>query len=140
MAEHLSDCSLIDLTKHRGMHQQSIRMKPENGHRGLTDTNMTKDQNIHHQGRPLIQCSNLWVVFGPDADAISANDAENRTKEQLLYDTGNVVAVRDVSFEVCPGETFVIMGLSGSGKSTLVRCLSRLIEPTSGRIFIREEN
>jgi len=49
---------------------------------------------------------------------------------------GNVVAVRDVSLEVFPGEVFVVMGLSGSGKSTLVRTLIRLIEPTAGEIEI----
>ena len=65
---------------------------------GLTDTNMITDQQIGHQGSPLIRCTNLWVVFGPDADAISGNDADNRSKEQLLHDTGHVVAVRDVSF------------------------------------------
>ena len=47
-----------------------------------------------------------------------------------------LVAVRDATFSVERGETFVVMGLSGSGKSTLIRCLSRLIEPTSGTVRI----
>lgn len=45
-------------------------------------------------------------------------------------------ALRDISFEVKPGEFVVIIGLSGSGKSTLMRCVNRLIEPTSGKIYI----
>jgi glycine betaine/proline transport system ATP-binding protein len=45
-----------------------------------------------------------------------------------------------VNFDVERGETFVVMGLSGSGKSTLVRCLIRLIEPTSGQIIIDGED
>ena len=40
------------------------------------------------------------------------------------------MALRDVSFDVEKGETFVVMGLSGSGKSTLIRCLTRLNEST----------
>jgi glycine betaine/proline transport system ATP-binding protein len=51
-----------------------------------------------------------------------------------------MVAIRDVSFDVRPGEVFVVMGLSGSGKSTLVRCLTRLIEPTRGQILIEDED
>ena len=47
-----------------------------------------------------------------------------------------MAAVRGVSFDVWPGEVFVVMGLSGSGKSTLVRTLIRLIEPTAGTIEI----
>jgi len=50
--------------------------------------------------------------------------------------TGCTVAARDISFDVARGEVFVVMGLSGSGKSTLVRCVTRLIEPTSGSIGI----
>lgn len=41
-----------------------------------------------------------------------------------------------MSFAVPRGSFFVVMGLSGSGKSTLIRCLNRLIEPTSGRVWI----
>ena len=48
--------------------------------------------------------------------------------------------MRDVSFEVWPGEVFVVMGLSGSGKSTLVRTLIRLIEPTAGTIRIADQD
>jgi len=45
-------------------------------------------------------------------------------------------ALDDVSFEVHPGDFMVIIGLSGSGKSTLMRCINRLIEPTSGKVYI----
>lgn len=62
------------------------------------------------------------------------------SKEEVLAQTGCVLAVKDVSFNVREGETFVIMGLSGSGKSTLVRCLGRLIEPTRGQIQIDGED
>ncbi|MGZ4291430.1 MAG: quaternary amine ABC transporter ATP-binding protein [Gaiellaceae bacterium] len=58
------------------------------------------------------------------------------SRAELREKTGCVAAVRDVSFEVYPGEVFVVMGLSGSGKSTLVRTLIRLIEPTAGRIEV----
>ena len=45
-------------------------------------------------------------------------------------------ALNDITFEVQPGEFMVIIGLSGSGKSTLMRCINRMIEPTSGKIYI----
>lgn len=59
-------------------------------------------------------------------------------KDEIFLKTGMTIGVKDASFEVYEGEIFVIMGLSGSGKSTLVRLLNRLIEPTSGKIYIDE--
>lgn len=87
-------------------------------------------------GAPAVEVRNVWKVFGPHtARAIEMSTAGARRSE-VLAATGCTVGVRDVSFSVSRGETFVVMGLSGSGKSTLVRCLSRLIEPTTGDVFI----
>ncbi|MCC7369426.1 MAG: phosphonate ABC transporter ATP-binding protein [Chloroflexi bacterium] len=47
-----------------------------------------------------------------------------------------VVAIDDLSLTVPDGEFLVIIGLSGSGKSTLLRCINRLVEPTSGKIWL----
>ena len=86
-----------------------------------------------------ISCRNLYKIFGNDAKRHLESLGNDESRDELLARTGAVVAVRDVSFDVQIGETFVIMGLSGSGKSTLVRCLSRLIEATSGEIWIDGE-
>ena len=55
-------------------------------------------------------------------------------------DESHIIAVDNVSLEVHEGEILIIMGLSGSGKSTLVRCLSRLINSTSGEVTFEGEN
>src|SRR5262245_6082826 len=80
----------------------------------------------------------LWKIFGPKADRIMGTSEANLPRPELLKKTGCVAAVKDVSFDVAPGEVFVVMGLSGSGKSTFVRCLTRLIEPTAGTVRIGE--
>ena len=56
------------------------------------------------------------------------------SRAEIQEELGLVVGLRDVRFNVDPGEIFVVMGLSGSGKSTLVRCLIRLIQATRGEI------
>ena len=87
-----------------------------------------------------IVCTNIWKVFGPNEKNVLKNLGKNLSRSEVQEKTGHVVAVKDVSFSVQKGETFVVMGLSGSGKSTLVRCLSRLIEPTAGEVKIDNQD
>jgi glycine betaine/proline transport system ATP-binding protein len=91
---------------------------------------------VDRSGAPLISAAGVWKIFGPKADRIIGSPDADLSRAELRAKTGCVAAVRDVSFDVWPGEVFVVMGLSGSGKSTLVRTLIRLIEPTAGEIRI----
>ena len=50
--------------------------------------------------------------------------------------TAGAFAIRDLSFEVRPGETFGVIGPNASGKTTLVRLLSKVVAPSSGRICL----
>ena len=87
-----------------------------------------------------ISCQNVWKVFGPNPESVIENSGNGTTKQEVLEQTGHVIAVKDVSFDIKEDEIFVVMGLSGSGKSTLIRCINRLIEPTRGKIFLEGED
>lgn len=64
--------------------------------------------------------------------------AENLTK---IYQMGEieVKALQDTSFEIEEGKFIVILGPSGSGKSTLLNIIGGMDQPTSGKVFFREE-
>ncbi len=79
---------------------------------------------------------NLYKIFGPHPQRAMALLAQGLSKESILEKTGLMVGVQNATFEIQPGEIFVVMGLSGSGKSTLVRMLNRLIQPTSGNVIV----
>ena len=61
-------------------------------------------------------------------------------KQGLFRPPSIVKAVDDVSFSIDEGEMFGLVGESGSGKSTTGRCVLRLIEPTAGEVYFRNEN
>lgn len=83
-----------------------------------------------------LEVHNLTKVFGRKRKAALNLVKQQVSKTEILKKTGATVGVYDANFKVKAGEIFVIMGLSGSGKSTLIRMLNRLINPTSGQIYI----
>src|SRR5690625_4943907 len=87
-----------------------------------------------------IRVEKLTKIFGKRPKQAIKYLQDNKTKEEILQLTGMTVGVNQANFKVESGEVFVIMGLSGSGKSTLVRMFNRLVEPTSGEIWIDGKN
>lgn len=83
---------------------------------------------------PAIRIEDLWKVYAKNDQDIDVENEDLIT--ELDKSEESVVAVRDLSLTVDPGNVFVVMGLSGSGKSTLIRCIIRLINPTAGKISI----
>jgi glycine betaine/proline transport system ATP-binding protein len=99
-----------------------------------------RKHRIDYSSPPVIRAEGVWKVFGPNPEKLVGSPDADLPRADLRAKSGHVVAVKDVSLDVWPGEVFVVMGLSGSGKSTLVRTLIRLIEPTVGKIEIAGRN
>ena len=96
--------------------------------------------NHKGSGQTRVSVRDLWKVFGADESPDAPEKLAGLSKAEVQANYDAVLALQNVTFDVHDGETFVVMGLSGSGKSTLVRCLNRLIEPTSGSVFVDEED
>lgn len=86
-----------------------------------------------------VSIKELYKIFGRRPIKTYEDLKEGKDRDKIMEE-GHVIALEDVSVDIKAGEVFVIMGLSGSGKSTLARCINRLIEPTSGSVFIDDED
>lgn len=84
----------------------------------------------------MLIAKRVTKVFGPQPERAISLLRQGLSREEVLNRTKCTVAVREVDIEVRRGELFVIMGLSGSGKSTLLRMFNRLIQPTSGEVYV----
>ncbi|HEY9615020.1 glycine betaine/L-proline ABC transporter ATP-binding protein [Allocoleopsis sp.] len=87
-----------------------------------------------------IRIENLIKIYGDNCRPALKLFWKGANREAILQATGQILGIADVSFTIHQGEVFVVMGLSGSGKSTLLRCINRLIAPTSGHIYIDDED
>jgi peptide/nickel transport system ATP-binding protein len=72
---------------------------------------------------PLLSCVELTKIYSSG-----------------LIRTKSVVGAKDVSFEIRKGDILSLVGESGSGKSTIARMILRLIKPTSGEIFYKNQD
>ncbi|MEX2784059.1 glycine betaine/L-proline ABC transporter ATP-binding protein [Streptococcus sp. H49] len=88
----------------------------------------------------ILEVKHLTKIFGKKQKAALEMVKQEKSKTEILEKTGCTVGVYDANFTVKEGEIFVIMGLSGSGKSTLVRLLNRLIDPSSGDIYLNGQD
>ena len=88
---------------------------------------------------PVIKCDSVYKIFGANPEKMLENNSGN-VDPKIFQEAGYIVGVNNASFEVSKGEILVVMGLSGSGKSTLLRCISRLTDATSGKIYIDGED
>ena len=87
----------------------------------------------------VIKCEAVYKIFGAGAKKM-LQDVSGNVDAKTFQDAGCIVGVNNASFEVSKGELLVVMGLSGSGKSTLLRCISRLTDATTGKIYIEGQD
>jgi len=84
----------------------------------------------------LSNISKIYDATPKEAQAALAMMAQGTDSVQVKEKTGYSVGLYDINMTIDSGELHCIMGLSGSGKSTLVRHINRLIDPTTGEIWI----
>lgn len=90
---------------------------------------------IHETKDIILSVRDLTMMFGRKKQQAAQMLEDNKSKDEILKETGVTVAVDNISFDVERGKIHTLIGLSGSGKSTVVRCLNLILTPTMGRIF-----
>ena len=95
----------------------------------------------------LTSLEKVFAVLDTESDRADSPDARNleHIDGKISFDGvdfayGEDPILEDVSFEIEPGETLAIVGETGAGKSTIVKLLSRLYDPTGGKVLVDDQD
>lgn len=95
---------------------------------------------VRNMSEAKLKIKNLFKIFGNKGRSFISAVEKGMSKQELLDKHGHVLGLNNINLDISEQRIQVIMGLSGSGKSTLIRHINRLIEPTSGEIYVDNEN
>ncbi|MGH1485770.1 MAG: ABC transporter ATP-binding protein [Cellvibrionaceae bacterium] len=76
-----------------------------------------------------------FELHGGVSQGITPNDGIRFDKVSFYYEGSTLPALKNISFHIRPGDSLAIVGENGSGKTTLIKLLTRLYQPTEGRIL-----
>src|SRR6478752_3872111 len=117
----------------RGSHRHECRARGRDGERGvdLHDAEgclhtKTSCRQSAHQGAGMTDLPSTYPIV----------QARHLKKHFSVGGGRKLVAIDDLDLDLFPGKTVALVGESGSGKSTVARCLTRLIDPDDGQIYV----
>ena len=95
---------------------------------------------VKNMSKAKLEIKNLYKIFGEKDASFVSKIRDGMSKQELLDEHNHVLGLNNINLSIPEQKVQVIMGLSGSGKSTLIRHVNRLIEPTSGELYVDGEN